>query len=164
MTYPDTAGFQSHSITSREAADKLDATQMREIAFKLVSDNTWRGRTADEVNAELEEKYGKDRVHIAPRFRELEMDGKLIKTAQTRKTRYNRNASVYVTPAYFTDDMGRAGVKPEKPKDIMRLEIEHARMKAAMLEAIELLDNGYDPDAYTACDNAHEVLKKGLGQ
>jgi ribosome-associated translation inhibitor RaiA len=155
MTYPDSAGFQAHSETSLEAAQSLQgADTLRELIFKLISSYGIEGRTADEVS----QMFNTPASTIGARLRELELKNKVVKTAKKRKTRYDRNAFVYVTPCYFSDDMGRAQVKAEKPADILKLEAEHTRMKKIISEVIDdLID--YDPDPYTACDNAVEKLK-----
>nr|DAU13516.1 MAG TPA: hypothetical protein [Caudoviricetes sp.] len=129
MKYPNTPGFQAHSETSQEAAEQLQADTLRNAIFDDVSLHGHIGRTADELSDSFEIPAST----IAARLRELELAGRVVKTAQKRKTRWHRNAFVYVTPANHTAQHGRAKVKPEKPCDIMQMEAEHTRMKNALL-------------------------------
>lgn len=136
MTYPDTAGYQKHSETSIEAAENLQgADTLRHAIHHAVKCSTNRGRTSDE----LSEYFDIPASTIGARVRELELKGNLIKTAMKRKTRYKRNAFVYVVPMHFKPEMGRSTIK-EKPKDIMLIEQEHHRMKQALIDIITQVD------------------------
>lgn len=126
--YPESAGFQKHSDTSIEAAKKVDAATLRLEVSMRISEAGRLGCTADEISEQLDTPQST----IAARMRELELKRQVIKTKQKRKTRYNRNAYVYVTPAYFSPDMGRARVKDETPCDILKLQADNKRMREAL--------------------------------
>lgn len=127
MTYPQTVGYQGHSETSREAARLVKAEGMRNEVLKKVRMETFNGATADEISEDLDIPQST----IAARLRELELKQWVIKTKVKRKTRHNRNAYVYVVPAYFSQEMGRASVK-DAPSDIIKLQAEHKRYKDAL--------------------------------
>lgn len=141
MTYPDTPGAQRHSETSREAAAKLDAGNMRDRVLRYLID-TPQGLTCDDISLCMTVEQGT----IAARLRELELKGLVIKTANKGSTRYNRKAYVYVAKENWRDDMGRAAVKAEKPTDIIKLEAEHGRMKEALESCYEYFDQRADAD------------------
>lgn len=109
MTYPTTPGYQSHSETSREAADSLDATHLRNTCYNIIHDAGFVGATADDIAATL----GKQNSTVAARLRELELTSTIIKTAIKRKTRANRNAYVYVSRDHHRPGMGQPKVKPD---------------------------------------------------
>lgn len=132
MTYPNTPGYQAHSETSREAAERLSPETLVCAVLSRVQLGGKYGRTADDLSI----IFDVPQSTIAARLRELELAGRVIKTTMKRETRHKRNAFVYVHPEHFTEDMGRAAVKSEPPADIIRLQAEHTRMKEA-LERIE---------------------------
>lgn len=152
MTYPDTAGYQKHSETSIEAAENLQgADTLRHAIHHATKMAHGTGRTSDE----LSEYFDIPASTIGARVRELELKGMVIKTAMKRKSRYKRNAFVYVVPEYFDASMGRAAVK-EKPQDIMLIEQEHARFKQALYDIIAQVDNLND--IYDIRNTAEEAL------
>jgi hypothetical protein len=132
VTYPQTAGFQSHSDTSREAAEKLDASTLRGKIFERIAIMGAGGLTIDDVSIIFDIVPGT----ASARIRELEMSDKIIKTKQKRQTRHRRQAYLYVTPEHFSEHMGRATVKKAPDCDIIRLEAEHRRMKEALVKII----------------------------
>lgn len=158
MTYPDTPGAQRHSETSREAAEKLDAGNLRGMVLRYLID-TPQGLTADDISLCMDIEQST----IGARLRELELKGQVIKTADKGTTRHKRKAFVYVAKEHWREHMGKATVKKAPPMDIVMLEAEHKRMKQAIKEAIEHLDNGYDPDAYTVCDSVRDMLIGVIG-
>lgn len=128
MTYPDTPGYQAHSETSKEAADKLNAGTLRSEILDRIEIGGYFGRTADELSIQFDTPQST----IGARLRELELADQVIKTKMKRKTRYDRNAFVYVHPDHFKPLMGRATVKKAQNYDIIRLEAEHGRMLDAL--------------------------------
>jgi len=151
MTYPDKPGAQAHSETSREAAMRFDpSTYYGRILDKLNLVGA-HGLTCDDISLQMDVEQST----IGARLRELELKGGVVKTAQKRKTRYNRNAFVYVTKDNWHEGMGKATVK-EKPIDIIQLEAEHARMKQA-LERIA------DDDFANSCE-LYVIANEALGK
>lgn len=139
MNYPNSLGAQAHSETSRAAAESIvnsSATLRQTIVNKLEVANKF-GHTADEIGQALETPNST----IAARLRELELQDKVIKTQLKRKTSYKRDAFVYVHPDFYYETMGRATVKAEKPIDILKLEAEHARMRAALNDIWRITDS-----------------------
>jgi len=85
--------YQSHSETSKEAAGlKRTAKADRLIISQMIINQGINGLTNDEIS----ERKGKNSSFYSPRLIELERQGAIVKLKQTRKTRYNRNANVYV--------------------------------------------------------------------
>lgn len=85
--------YQSHSETSKEAAEKkTDAKIDRRIILEMIEAQGFSGLTNDEISARL----GKNSSFYSPRLIELERSGDIAKLQETRKTRSNRNANVYV--------------------------------------------------------------------
>jgi len=85
--------YQSHSETSKEAAEKkTDAGADRKTILGMIINRGVHGRTNDEIS----ERLGKNSSFYSPRLIELERDGDIVKLRQTRKTRSNRRANVYV--------------------------------------------------------------------
>jgi DNA-binding MarR family transcriptional regulator len=132
MTYPDTPGYQAHSETSREAAEKLSADTLRQAVLDDIALHERQGRTGDE----LAEHFSTAPGTISARLIELERSGRVIKTAQKRRTTARRQAFVYVAAQFWTAELGRATIKKAQNYDIIRLEAEHGRMKAT-LEALD---------------------------
>ncbi|MGB0817798.1 MAG: hypothetical protein ACPGQQ_02740 [Candidatus Puniceispirillaceae bacterium] len=137
--YPESPGYQAHSETSRAAAARLtDASTLRRQIKLHLRESGQQGHTADEIARTL----GIQNSTIAARLRELELDNQVIKTTVKRKTRFDRDAFVYVLPIFHREELGRANVKSEPPRDIVRLEAEHARMKEALEQFMELKKQG----------------------
>lgn len=92
--------FQSHSATSKEAAEKnTTATQIRDQIRRMIKASGFVGLTNDEISAQ----YNKTGSMFSPRLIELERDGSVVKLAQTRTTRSGRQANIYVCPEYIDD-------------------------------------------------------------
>jgi len=106
------APYQAHSQTSREAAQTLsNAEKSREKVLRVIRDSQWSGLTNDEVS----EVFLKTGSYFSPRLIELERAGKIVKLIDTRKTRANKNANIYVATEYRS---GREIIVPlaQKPK------------------------------------------------
>lgn len=111
MTYPDEPGFEAHSQTSRDAAALLTSRNNHHtLIVNALIGNQAHGSTAEE----LADVIGAQRSDINARLRELELMGRVVKTAMTRTSSANRQQSVYVAPAHFMESMGRGAVK-DKP-------------------------------------------------
>jgi len=90
--------YQDHSETSKQAAEKkTDAKDDRRIILGMIKTAGVRGLTNDEIS----EFLGKDSSFYSPRLIELERLGDIFKLRQTRKTRKDRNANVYVTSLFI---------------------------------------------------------------
>jgi hypothetical protein len=131
MTYPKTPGYQAHSETSREAAEKLSADTLRQAVLDDIALHERQGRTGDE----LAEHFTTAPGTISARLIELERAGKVIKTAQKRRTTARRQAFVYVAAQFWTAELGRAAVKADGPsvqelqQQVVRLELENETLK-----------------------------------
>ena len=91
------APFQSHSPTSREAAESIapDLGRLEQMVFDaLRGAGTW-GRTCDELEVLLDMKH----QTASARLIGVEQQGAICKLARTRLTRSGRNAAVYVIKA-----------------------------------------------------------------
>jgi uncharacterized protein YukE len=142
MSYPETAGFQAHSETSRQAAETTSAAQSRYRVKRKILEKQWRGATGDELADELNELNGT----ISARLRELELNNEIVKTNKKRKTRRDKNANVYVCKEFFTEDMGRDTVKPidqrkrnEIVKILRKYELEFQCMRENFDETVDAL-------------------------
>ena len=114
MTYPKTPGHQSHSETSRTAAEELSTGEtQRKALLEDIDIHRASGRTGDE----LSEHFATAPGTISARLIELEDAGLVIKTAMKRKTRANRPAFVYVSKDFFKESMGRATVRKKASAD-----------------------------------------------
>lgn len=159
FAYNGRPGFQRHSRTSRKAADEGGAAFSRQA--KLVLDFIERqgrtGATTDEVRKALlaEGKIHQNSV-MSARVRELELAGRIIKTAEERKTSAGQGANVYVTKEIF--DLGgflRDCAKPadDKPKKVGMKEIEAFMATVATCQ----LSNTHEWMEYMA-ERANEML------
>lgn len=100
--------YQSHSETSRSAYHNLEgAANKRDALHKIIKDSGYIGKTNDELSA-LFDKTGS---YFSPRLIELERAGRIVKLSQTRKTRSQKTANVYVTPEYVNGRQACA-IKP----------------------------------------------------
>ena len=105
MTYPETAGFQKHSRTSRAAADALTSQHSMEADIFRYLEHYPSGFTADELHEALLDKHpGVQHGTIAARLRGLELKGQIKKTKETRLTRNRRQAQVWKHPKHVTAD------------------------------------------------------------
>lgn len=95
--------FQAHSETSRQAAiQNTTADTHSERIYAQLNSMADAGGTMEQVKAILVAKgFIMPKVNVTPRFRDLELSGRIIKTALTRKTSSNRQANVYVTASVF---------------------------------------------------------------
>lgn len=101
MTYPETAGFQKHSKTSRMAADELTSQHSMEDDIFRYLEFYPSGFTADELQEALTDKHpGVQAGTIAARLRGLELKGRIKKTKETRLTRNRRQAQVWKHPKH----------------------------------------------------------------
>lgn len=104
MTYPETAGYQSHSKTSKEAADKLTSQHSMEDDIFRYLEFYPSGFTADELQEALTDKHpGVQAGTIAARLRGLELKGRIKKTNETRLTRNRRQAQVWKHPKHASE-------------------------------------------------------------
>lgn len=90
--------YQAHSATSQKAAEELtSAASLRGLIYKLIKTQNEDGCTCDELSLATSVINGT----VSARLIELERDEKLIvKTTMVRKTRHNRDASVYVAKKF----------------------------------------------------------------
>lgn len=102
--YPEGAGYQKGSETSREAALNLtDSGYQKRKVFEWMQARAGLGATIDEAAVFLSDLTRRD---VPPgtasaRMRELEMAQKIKKTGQRRATRTGRTAVVYLTEAAY---------------------------------------------------------------
>ena len=84
--------------TSQEAAVAIKerAPQIRQRVYEYIHSQGARGATADEAQQAL----GLSHQTCAPRVTELAKIGRIVRTDERRKTRYGRNAGVYLTGAF----------------------------------------------------------------
>lgn len=101
--------YQKHSHTSREAAEKHDAKSLRQRVYDALNDRGQKGACVDRISQSLKVPAGT----LSARMIELERMNMVIKTNMVEKTRYNRNASVYVTSPYWSHEAGKAATKKE---------------------------------------------------
>lgn len=148
MNYPDTPGAQAHSETSISAAAKVNTKTLYGSIIGLLKSEERRGAVCDEIGSTLLTPNST----IGARLRELELQGRVIKTKRKRKTSYDRDAFVYVHPRYWIESDGKATIKA-KPTDVIKLEVEHARMKKALNDIW-----GIAPDL-----EINALCKEGLG-
>ena len=92
-TYPETPGYKTDG-TSREAASKADrfAGNLRELAYAAIVGAGVRGKTADEVAAQL----GKTVLAIRPRVSELVAQNRIEKSGARRTNVSGMTADVYI--------------------------------------------------------------------
>jgi len=104
MTYPETPGFQAHSDTSRAAAERLQSAESMERDIFDVLDAYDSGWTGDELAEYLETRghAGVQTGTVAARLRGLELKGLAVKTKETRLTRSNRKAHVWLSKRLAT--------------------------------------------------------------
>jgi len=114
--YPGGPGYQRHSATSREAADRvgktLDRTEQQIVDWMALRGA--QGATIDEVAVYLEEIRG-ERVNTgtaSARMRGLEKATRVVKTTAKRATRTGFGAHVYLLPE-FAGHLGQ--VMPPSP-------------------------------------------------
>lgn len=100
--------YQPHSETSRAAYTGLEnAKTKRETIRKMIEEGGFEGRTNDELSA----AFDKTGSYFSPRLIELERAGRIVKLQQTRKTRSQKMANVYVTPE-FVNGRAACAIKP----------------------------------------------------
>ena len=87
--------------TSKEAADliKMKAPKIRERVYRFIHEQGAKGATADEVQVAL----GLTHQTGAPRVTELARLGRIVRTDERRKTRWGRNAGVYISDVFNAD-------------------------------------------------------------
>jgi len=104
-------GYQAHSDTSREAAQKnISAGAQREKILGILQANGIVGCTGDMLSHML----GINPGTISARLRDLELAGRVVKTKKRRKTRSKRTASVYMIKSIFSTSGEEADIK-KKP-------------------------------------------------
>jgi len=90
----ETAPFQQHSFTSKQAADQIQesAKTLRAKLFRFIKSRGEYGCTDEEAQTSLPMLPSTQR----PRRVELSNLGLIQKNGQTRKTKSNRNAAVWI--------------------------------------------------------------------
>lgn len=104
FSYRGKAGFQSHSRTSRMAAEEGKPSFSRQAAIVLgyIASRGRTGAITDEIRrALLADKKIHENSVMSARVRELEMAGMIVKTTEERRTTANQAANVYVTSEIF---------------------------------------------------------------
>lgn len=109
MTFPHSPGFARNSDTSRQAAETLsnkDKMQRLIIEYMGIMPG---GITPDEAKSYLERILDRefDRSTVAARFTELKELGRIIETAERRKTPRGKPAAVCVLKENYNTDMGK---------------------------------------------------------
>ncbi len=96
MSYPDSPGYQPHSDTSKAAAEgsKESSKRQAEDIFQWMASRGMTGATIDEGVLFLSARFGRD-MQASPRFRQLELAGRIVKTSDKRETRTGHKAVVY---------------------------------------------------------------------
>lgn len=96
MSYPDSPGYQPHSDTSKAAAEgsKESSKRQAEDIFQWMAARGMTGATIDEGVLFLSARFGRD-MQASPRFRQLELAGRIVKTSDKRETRTGHKAVVY---------------------------------------------------------------------
>ena len=126
MTLP----YQKHSETSKRAAERnTTAANIRSEVLAIIINSHFEGCISDEI-AEMMDKVPN---MIASRLQELELAGFIIKLTETRKTRSNRNANVYVARNYIAC---RETLAPKKP-------VNRGATENLAREFMRLLREGY---------------------
>lgn len=139
MTYPDTPGFQAHSDTSREAAARLQSAESMEKDIFAVLDAYDSGWTGDELAEYLDTRghAGVQTGTIAARLRGLELKGMAVKTKETRPTRSNRQAHVWLSKRLATRNGSELAPTANGPtvqelqRRVTTLELENENLKRA---------------------------------
>lgn len=93
MTYPHRTGFVEKGGASQEAADIMKPTA-KTLQLRILRE--WDGKpnwTTDEMAMWL----GEDKGAVRPRFTELKLLGKIVKTGYRRKNRSGMSATVWET-------------------------------------------------------------------
>jgi len=78
---------------------KNDAQADRDKIYTMIANKGGRGMTNDEIS----DRLGKNSSFYSPRLIELERSFLIVKINQTRKTRGNRKANIYVHPGFVFD-------------------------------------------------------------
>ena len=145
--------YQKHSETSKQAAQKnTKAGSMREKCFKLIEKSEGSGMISDEIAHVLIEPPNM----IASRLGELEAQKRIIKLKETRKTRKNCDANVYVLPEYTRD---RLTLEPKRPTDSASLKKENEKLRKALTFIANSKPWYIEKSSYSII----EIAKKALG-
>lgn len=161
MTYPTSTGYVKGSATSKASAKQLDDSgNAQSQAARLLIELYGRrehGGTADELT-QFMRANGFPAIHngtVAGRLVHLELNGLIFKTPQTRRTRSNRNATVYVHSEYksMIDPARIPVVKP--PKRDAATVLTERRTKELM---VEQLNRSLDVPVWKCEEIAEEIL------
>lgn len=149
--------YQSHSQTSQEAAEKnTTAKSHRLIIYKAIKNSSTTGKIADEI-AEL---FNLNPNVVSPRLGELEADGVIVKLAETRHTRSNRKANVYVLPNWTLErEVLPAKVSQKEVLENLRREVDY--YKSALLLIEQSNPTLLEPLAISLKTIAAEGIRKG---
>lgn len=146
MGYPDTPGYARHSDTSKEAAENLTGKDaLYSTILNYMRGLGYFGAIVDEALEVCEKCHARsyDRSTIAARFTELEAQGRIMRTNQTRKTARNRNASVYVVKAYFQESMRFEKPKSSAERQIERLKEANSKAESELRMALTINDRAH---------------------
>ena len=103
--------------TSQEAADAIKerAPQIRQRVYEYIHSQGVRGATADEAQQAL----GLSHQTCAPRVTELAKIGRIVRSDERRKTRYGRNAGVYLSGVFNAEAVALAqDAKEDEPRQL----------------------------------------------
>lgn len=133
MTYPQTPGFQSHSDTSRRAADECQTINTMEGQILDRLSITEVGWTADELHQHLETLWPDVQSGtVAARLRGLQLKGKIVKGAAERKTRSGRMANEWWLKEYA--DLRNVTLAESAPPPVMTATEAELRRRLTTLE------------------------------
>ena len=144
MTYPENPGFQTHSDTSREAAERLTTGESMEAEIADLLDTYHEGWTGDEIVVRLSTEYPMIQAGtVSARLRGLEHKGMAVQTILTRLTRSGRRAQVWMSPRMArvlgievlpdADCMTATEVKLRQ--EIIRIKLKSELMQTALKKA-----------------------------
>ncbi len=126
--------YQKHSKTSRNAAESnVTANAHRDKIYNLIKDSGFIGCISDHLAKDLKLVPNA----VASRLGELEQDKKIVRLEDTRKTRSNRNANIYVLPEYVA---GRNVLSPKEKNSLKEMQKEIDRLR----DALEKIANSKD--------------------
>lgn len=142
MTYPQTPGFQAHSDTSREAAERLTTAEDMESRIYALLDTYESGWTCDELAAYLSE-HGYPSIQagtVSARLRGLETKGRAVQSLETRQTRANRPAHVWysarLAKLFLVQPAASAPAPSPTVQELMvkitRLELENEALRRSL--------------------------------
>lgn len=129
---------QKHSATSMEAARRnVSAGKQREAIMAHIVAMATIGATGDEIA----QKFNIIPGTVSARLRDLEIEGRIVKTSATRLTRSKRPANVYVSRETFRFGTFTADTRKSLTEaETMRREI--SRLRGGIMELLRVAREG----------------------